>query len=38
VSHRKITEAIERSGHWLVPAVFILIGLYVFYKGGVLDI
>jgi cadmium resistance protein CadD (predicted permease) len=37
VSHRKITRGIERWGHWLVPAVFILIGLYIFYKGGVLD-
>jgi cadmium resistance protein CadD (predicted permease) len=37
VSHRKITQAIERWGHWSVPAVFILIGLYIFYQGGVLD-
>jgi cadmium resistance protein CadD (predicted permease) len=32
-SHRKVTQAIERWGHWLVPAMFILIGLYIFYKG-----
>ncbi|WP_283138890.1 cadmium resistance transporter [Rhizohabitans arisaemae] len=25
-SHRKIIKAVERYGHWLVPAVFILIG------------
>lgn len=35
VSHRKITEIIQRWGHWIVPAVFILIGLYVFHKAGV---
>jgi cadmium resistance protein CadD (predicted permease) len=37
VFHRKMTQGIERWGHWVVPAVFILIGLYIFYKGGVLD-
>ena len=35
VSHRKITEIIQRWGHWIVPSVFILIGLYIFRKGGV---
>lgn len=34
VSHRKITEIIQRWGHWIVPSVFILIGLYIFQKGG----
>jgi cadmium resistance protein CadD (predicted permease) len=38
VSRRKVTRGIERWGHWFVPAVFIVIGLYVFYKGGVLDL
>ena len=36
VSHRRITGIIQRWGHWIVPAVFILIGLYIFQKGGVL--
>jgi cadmium resistance protein CadD (predicted permease) len=36
VSHRKVTYTVERWGHWIVPAVFVLIGLYIFYKGGVL--
>jgi cadmium resistance protein CadD (predicted permease) len=36
VSHRAITKVIERWGHWIVPAVFILIGLYIFHKAGVL--
>jgi len=37
VSHRKITRAVERWSHWLVPAVFVLIGLYIFYKGRALE-
>jgi cadmium resistance protein CadD (predicted permease) len=36
VSHHAVTGVIERWGHWIVPAVFILIGLYIFHKGGVL--
>jgi cadmium resistance protein CadD (predicted permease) len=36
VSHGKITQAIGRWGHWLVPAVFVVIGVYIFYKAGVL--
>jgi cadmium resistance protein CadD (predicted permease) len=36
VSHDRITQVIQRWGHWIVPAVFILIGLYVFHKAGVL--
>lgn len=38
VSHRSITEVIERWGQWIVPAVFILIGLYIFQKAGVLGV
>jgi cadmium resistance protein CadD (predicted permease) len=26
-SHRRIVEGVERFGHWLVPVVFIVIGL-----------
>jgi cadmium resistance protein CadD (predicted permease) len=37
VSHRKTLQIIERRGQAIIPAVFILIGLYIFYKGGVLD-
>jgi cadmium resistance transport/sequestration family protein len=36
VSHHKITQVIERWGRWIVPAVFILIGLYIFHKSGAL--
>jgi len=34
VSHRRITEVVQRWGHWIVPSVFILIGLYIFQKAG----
>jgi cadmium resistance protein CadD (predicted permease) len=36
VSHGKITQAIGRWGHWLVPAVFVVIGVYILCKAGVL--
>lgn len=35
VSHRRITHVIQVWGHWIIPAVFILIGLYAFYKAGI---
>ena len=35
VSHRWITHLIQTWGRWVVPAVVILIGFYVFYKAGV---
>jgi cadmium resistance protein CadD (predicted permease) len=38
VSHQRITVTIQRWGHWIIPAVFITIGLYVFYKAGVLGL
>jgi cadmium resistance protein CadD (predicted permease) len=36
VSHHRITQALQRWGHWIVPAVYILIGLYIFQKAGAL--
>jgi cadmium resistance protein CadD (predicted permease) len=38
VSYRTITEGNSRWGQWIVPAVFILIGLYIFHKAGVLGL
>lgn len=35
-SHRRIIGAIERHGHWLVPAVFITIGAVIIVESGVL--
>jgi cadmium resistance protein CadD (predicted permease) len=34
ISHRRITQALQQSGHWIVPTVFIAIGVYIFYKTG----
>jgi cadmium resistance protein CadD (predicted permease) len=38
VAHRRSIEAIRQWGHWIIPGVFILIGVYVFYKGGALGL
>jgi cadmium resistance protein CadD (predicted permease) len=34
---RAVTDAVQRWGRWAVPAVFILIGCYIFYKTGALS-
>jgi cadmium resistance protein CadD (predicted permease) len=36
VAHHRTTQVIEQWGHWIVPAVYILIGLYIFQKTGAL--
>src|SRR5262249_2533486 len=36
VSHHRATEVLERWGHWIIPVVYILIGLYILSKAGVL--
>lgn len=36
-AHRAVTGVIGRWGQWIVPAVFIGIGIYVFGKSGALD-
>jgi cadmium resistance protein CadD (predicted permease) len=36
VSHRRLTDVVTQWGHWVVPAVFIAIGVYIFYKAGAL--
>jgi cadmium resistance protein CadD (predicted permease) len=35
VSHHRLTGVLRRWGHWIVPAVYILIGLYIFAKASV---
>jgi cadmium resistance protein CadD (predicted permease) len=35
-AHHTITRTVQRWGQWIVPAVFILVGVYVFYKTGAL--
>lgn len=37
VAHRRVTQVIEQWGHWIIPVVYILIGLYIFQKTGALD-
>jgi cadmium resistance protein CadD (predicted permease) len=34
VRHGRVTATVERYGHWILPAAFILIGLYVLYETG----
>jgi cadmium resistance protein CadD (predicted permease) len=34
--HRMVIQAVRRWGQWAIPVVFILIGLYIFYKTGAL--
>lgn len=35
-THRRVTETLEEVEHWLVPAVFIGLGLYILVESGVL--
>jgi cadmium resistance transport/sequestration family protein len=34
-TNKKVTEALEKIEHWLVPAVFIGLGLYILIESGV---
>jgi cadmium resistance protein CadD (predicted permease) len=36
VSHHRVTQTLERWGHWIIPVIYILIGLYIFQKEGAL--
>ncbi len=36
VSHQTVTEVLERYSQWIIPAVYIAIGLYIIAKSGVL--
>jgi cadmium resistance transport/sequestration family protein len=35
-TNKKVTEALEKIEHWLVPAVFIGLGLYILIESGVI--
>ena len=37
VSHHRVTQTLQRWGHWIVPVIYILIGLYIFQKEGALS-
>jgi len=34
-SHKKVIATVERVGHWLIPVVFITIGIVILIKSGV---
>ena len=36
-SHRKVITVVEQYGHWIVPAVFMVIGAAIVGESGVLD-
>jgi cadmium resistance transport/sequestration family protein len=35
-SHKRVVDVVERSGHWLVPAVFVAIGILILIRSGVI--
>jgi len=37
VAHHRVPSGLRRWGHWIIPAVYILIGLYIFQKTGALN-
>ena len=37
VSHHRVTQTLERWGHWIIPVIYILIALYIFQKEGALS-
>ncbi len=34
--HERVTAVVSRYGHWILPAAFILIGLYTLHETGAL--
>jgi cadmium resistance protein CadD (predicted permease) len=34
VSHHRVTEVLQRRGHWIIPVAYILIGLYIIQEAG----
>ncbi|MEU5785563.1 cadmium resistance transporter [Micromonospora lupini] len=34
--HRRVIRLVERAGHWLVPAIFVAIGVVILVSSGVL--
>jgi cadmium resistance transport/sequestration family protein len=35
-SHKRVVELVERFGHWLVPVVFVAIGILILIRSGVI--
>ena len=36
VSHQRIVEILQRWGRWLVPVVFLVLGVYIFGRSGLI--
>jgi cadmium resistance protein CadD (predicted permease) len=36
VSHHRVAQVLQRWGHWIIPAIYILIALYIFQKEDAL--
>jgi cadmium resistance protein CadD (predicted permease) len=36
VSHQRIVEILQRSSRWLVPVVFLVLGVYIFGRSGLI--
>jgi cadmium resistance protein CadD (predicted permease) len=34
VAHHRVSEVLQRRGHWIIPVIYILIGLYILQKEG----
>lgn len=34
VSHHRVAEILRIRGHWIVPAVYVLVAAYIFWKTG----
>jgi cadmium resistance protein CadD (predicted permease) len=34
VSHHRVAEVVRDRGHWIVPAVLMLLGVYIFWQTG----
>jgi cadmium resistance protein CadD (predicted permease) len=37
VAHTHVVNTLQRYGRWIIPAVFILLGLYIFQRSGLLN-
>lgn len=35
VSHHHVAEIVRDRGHWIVPAVFVLVAVYIFWQTGI---
>jgi cadmium resistance protein CadD (predicted permease) len=34
VSHHRVAEIVRERGHWIVPAVYVLVAVYIFWQTG----